>query len=140
MLKIIGFAMAAVAMFAAEDGWLKVKELKSGTELRIYRKEVKQPVEAKLDEAFEDKLIVVVKNEQTAIPKDEIDRVDFRPEQKGSRVTRQTTTKVEDPRPGTSTEVLKPQGAPGPSTSTSTSMSMGGKPAFETIYRRTAIK
>jgi len=50
---------------AVEKSWDKLKELKSGTELRIYKKGV--PILAVMDEATDDRLLVVVKNEQVVI-------------------------------------------------------------------------
>jgi hypothetical protein len=85
--------LLALALFAADDPWTKVRELKSGTELRIYKRNAKQPLLAKMDQATEESLVIVVKNEQVAVPKEEIDRVDHRPAG-GSRVTRESTTKT----------------------------------------------
>jgi hypothetical protein len=53
-----------------------VKELKSRAELRIYKKGAREPINATFDDATDDRLIVVVKNEQVAIPKEDIDRLD----------------------------------------------------------------
>jgi hypothetical protein len=125
--------LAVSALFAADDPWAKVKELKSGTEIRIVRKGVAQPLEAKFDEARDDSIVVVVKNEEKAIPKEEIDRLDYRPKP-GSRVTRETKTKTDtadgEPPAGMA------HGAPVPGQSQSTSVSIGSKPGYETIYRR----
>src|SRR5215831_9702774 len=89
--------LAAAAAFAADNPWDKVKELKSGTEIRIARKGVAQPIEAKLDEVRDDAVVVVVKNEQKAIPKDEIDRLDARPKGGGSRITTETKSTTTPP-------------------------------------------
>jgi hypothetical protein len=40
----------------------------------------RSPVMAQMDEANEERILVVVKNEQVSIPKEQIDRVDARPE------------------------------------------------------------
>jgi len=53
--------LAAVAVFAADDPWAKVKELKGGAELRVYKKGAAQPLLAKMDELTDDNLMVVVK-------------------------------------------------------------------------------
>ena len=121
MLGALLLLLGAVLAFAAEDPWTKVRELKSGTELRIYKRGVKQPVAARMDELTNDNLIVVVKNEQVAISRDEIDRVDYRPAQTGSRVKTETkvTRNEPDPRP-------------------SSGLAIHSKPGFETIYRRPA--
>ena len=138
MLRIPLLLLAAITAAAADDPWGKVRELKSGTELRIYKKGAKLPILAKFDEATEDKLRIATKNEQLAIAKEDIDRIDYRPAQPGGRVTRQTRTTTDDPAaarpvPGT------PGSRPGPSSSSSTSLSVGSKPDFETIYRRPAV-
>ena len=127
------FSAAALAA-AADDPWDKVKELKSGTEIRIVRKGIAQPVEAKFGDLTGENLVIVVKNEQKAIPRDEIDRLDARPKG-GSRITSETKSKYEDPdsRPQASPQSRPPVGGQ----STSSGVSIGSKPAYETIYRRT---
>jgi len=131
-LRIAAIWLTAVTVVGAEDPWTKVRELKSGTELRIFRKGAKLPVLASMDELKEDSLVVVGKNEQTGIPKDEIDRIDYRPSQSGGRLKRETKTIVEAP----STRATRPQDSATPSGSSSTSVTIGSKPDFETIYRR----
>ena len=131
-LGIVFFVVAAISAFAADDPWTKVRDLKGGTELRIYKKGVPQPVLAKSDEVTDENLVVVVKNEQVAIPKDQIDRIDYRPS-KGARVTSETKTKTTEPDssprpPGFGSSV--------PETSTSTNVGIGSKPDFELIYKR----
>jgi hypothetical protein len=128
------FSAAALAA-AADDPWKKVKELKSGAEVRIVRHGVAQPLEARFDELTDENVLVVVKNEQKAIPRAEIDRLDARPKG-GSRVTTETKSKTEDPD-------TRPQGSPQarppvPGQSSSSSVSIGGKPGYETLYRRAA--
>src|SRR6516162_10075695 len=94
MRKLALFLCTAFLAFGADDPWAKLKELKTGTELRVFKKGAAQPVLVKMDELTDDNLVVINKNEQTAIPRDQIDRVDYRPS--GSRVTRTNTTKVTD--------------------------------------------
>src|ERR1035441_1847855 len=55
-----------------------------------------------------------------------------------SRVTKETTAKVNDGVGDPKAVIPGPrqQGNPGPSTSTSSNVSIGSKPDFETIYRR----
>jgi len=139
MYKLLLILCAAAVAFGADDPWGKVKDLSIGTELRVYKVGAKQPVLVKFSDLSDDALIVTTKNEETAIPKDEIDRVDYRPATKGGRTSRETrtTTDVPDtgpvgPRPG-------PHGAGGSSSSSSSSLNMGGKPDFETIYRRSSV-
>jgi hypothetical protein len=123
--------------FGADNPWAKVKDLKTGTELRIYKVGGKQPIFARMDELTDESLVVVVKNEQTAIPKEQIDRIDYRPPAQGSRMTKETKTTNNVP----NTEPVGPRPTPGtsvPGMSSSSGLSVGSKPDFETIYRRTA--
>ena len=133
MSKLFFFLLATMTAFAADDPWAKVRDLKGGTELRVYKKGTAQPVLAKSDDVNDDNLMVVVKNEQVAIPKDQIDRIDYRPSKPGSRLTTETKSKPTDPdyTPGPPT-----RGAAVPGTSTSTSVGIGSKPDFELIYKR----
>jgi hypothetical protein len=87
-----------------------------------------------MDELTDDNLIVIVKKTQTAIPRDQIDRIDARPSNK-RQVTKETVTK-ENPPDSKAQADAGTAGPAGPSTSTSTSVSMGGRPDFETVYRR----
>ena len=131
MSKVLFLFLAAVTAFAADDPWAKVRELKSGTELRIYKKSVALPVLAKSYELTDDNLVVVVKNEQMAIPRDQIDRIDYRPAK--SRLTTETKTKTTDP---DTTPGPPGHGSITPGTSTATSIGIGSKPDFEQIYKR----
>ncbi len=117
--------VAGLVAFGADDDWAKVKALKTGAELHVFKKGSAQPVTAQMDELTDENLIVIVKKTQTAIPKDQIDRIDARPVT-GSRVTKETTTK----------DTVGADGSP--SSSASTNYSMGSKPDFETVYRRPA--
>jgi len=137
MSRLLLFLFTALLAFAADNPWAKVKDLKTGTELRIFKIKAKQPILAKMDELTDESLVVIVKNEQTAIPKEEIDRIDYRPPQTGSRVTKEskTTTTTDLPEP------VGPRPTPGasvPGMSSSSGVSVGSKPDFETIYRRTS--
>ncbi|MDQ6663917.1 MAG: hypothetical protein M3Z23_05950 [Acidobacteriota bacterium] len=134
MLKFLLIVSAAALAFLADDGWTKVRELKTGTELRVVKKGAKQPVLAKMDEATDENLIVILKNEQLAIAKSDIDRIDYRPSKSG-RVTKETKTKTE--LPGDKGPILgRGYGKNGPTTTTSTGVSIGPKPDFETVYQR----
>ncbi|MGI8742703.1 MAG: hypothetical protein ACR2NN_09060 [Bryobacteraceae bacterium] len=138
MRNVLLFLIAAAMLFGADDPWTKVRELKSGTELRVYKKGASKPILAKADEATDDKLVVVVKNEQVAIAKEDIDRIEARPVRTGSRVTKETRKTTTDAviEPGTA---ARPRQATVPGTSSSTNVSIGSKPDFETIYRRTSV-
>jgi hypothetical protein len=86
----------------------------------------------KMDEARPETLVLVVKNEQIAIPKEEIERVDARPN--ASKVTRTETVSTQPSydAPGTPNRPTRPGG---PSGSASSGVSIG-KADFETVYRR----
>jgi len=127
---------SAALLQAAEDPWAKVKGIKSGTELRVYKKGSAQPLLVKMDEATDDRLVFVNKNEQTSLDKEEIDRVDARPSNKRA-VTKETKETMSDSNADPRSAIPGPQpNRPGPTGSSSTSFSMGGKPDFETVYRR----
>jgi len=127
--------IAAILLFAlaADEGWEKLKTVKSGSEIRVFLKGKAKPIEANLGDVTDESLILGLKNEQKAIAKDEIDRVDARP---GGRagVTREskTTNDVTNPQPPTPPN---PYNRPGPSGSASSGISIG-KPGYETVYTR----
>jgi hypothetical protein len=127
--------LAVTTAFCADDPWAKVRDLKSGTEIRVFKKSSMQPVLAKFEDANDDSLIVVVKNEELAIPREQIDRLDYRPPQPGGRVKKETTSKTETPemRAG---QAPNPRETPGLTSTTSTNYVVGSKPDFETLYRR----
>jgi hypothetical protein len=114
---------AVLVIFGAGDEWAKVKALKTGAELRVYKKGSTQPSSALMVEITDENLIVMIKKTETAIPKDQIDRIDAR-SSGGSRVTKETTTK----------DGAGPDGSP--TSSVSTAYSVGGRPDFEMVYRR----
>jgi hypothetical protein len=133
-MRLFLIFLAALAIVGAEENtWSKVRDLKGGAELRILMKGSRQPVLATMDEATENRLIVVLKNAQIAIPKDDIDRIDSR-KASGSRFTKNSrvTTKATDIAPTPTV----PSRAALPSTSSSSSLIINPKPDFETIYRR----
>jgi hypothetical protein len=131
ILLLVTFA--ASALFAADNSWDKVKELKSGTEIRIYRAGAPDPIEAKLDEATDEHIAFVVKKEQKSMRKDQVVRLDYRPKP-GSRTTETKTTNTP---PDTTPPAGMAHGAPVPGQSSSTNVTFG-KPGWETLYRRTA--
>ena len=133
MHKIATFMLAAAVLLGADTSWTRVKEVKSRAELRIYKKGAREPITATFDDANDERLIVVVKNEQVAIPKEDIDRLDARPAATPRKLNVEKTEKVTEPDP-----VPNPRTGPAaPGESTSSNVSFGGsKPDFETIYRR----
>ena len=134
MFRGLVLLLAVAAAFAADDPWAKVKELKSGTEIRIYKRGGSSPLVGKIDEARDDSLTVVLKNEQVTIEKDQIERLDYRPLKPGGRVVTESKTKTENP--DSKPPIGMSRGPAVPGTSSSTSLSIGSKPDFENIYRR----
>lgn len=132
---MLGVMTAALA-WGADNDWANVRALRGGTEIRIVKKGSSQPVLAKMDEASDENLVVVIKNEQVAIPRDQIERVDARPAKAGGRTIRETTTSAYQPDGKVAAPPSTVKGPDGPSTSTSTSITRGSKPDFETVYRR----
>ncbi len=126
--------LVAVTLMAA-DPWSKVRELPSGTELRIYKTTSRQPIIASLDEVTDQNIVIATKAEQMAIPKDEIDRIDYRPGKAATRVTRESKTTTSNPSAGAPLDRAYSRST-GPQTSTSTSVSVGSKADLETAYRR----
>jgi len=123
----------AAALFCADDPWTAVTKLASGADIRVIKKGSTQPVLGKFDEANDERLLMVVKNEQIKIAKDQIDRLDARPQ--ASRVKVEGKNTVDDPQAAKAPEVGMHTSSPTGTSSTST-VSITGKPDFETIYRR----
>ena len=126
--------IVALLALAVDDPWAKVRKLKSGTEIRVVKQGGKAPVTGKFDEARDDMLVLVVRNEQTAIPRAEIFRIDARPSG-GGRVTKESKSTTSDPDASKPPQGPPAAGARG-SASSSGSLSIGSKPDFETVYRR----
>jgi hypothetical protein len=135
MRRIASSLLLATSLFAADNPWSKVQDLKSGAELRIYKKGVSQPVEARFDDAGDERIVIVLKNRQSSIAKEDIDRIDARPAAKKTarKLGVDSTVKTTDP---DFTPHPNP-GVPAPGTVSSSSVSFGGsKPDFETVYQR----
>ena len=131
MSRIALILLSAVALFAADSPWAKVTALPNRSELRIYQKGARDAITATLADATEERIVVVVKNKQMTVAKEDIERIDARlvePKRKPEATTTQTTTDPDlAPRLGA--------GPPMSTTSTSSGMSFGGnKPDFKTIY------
>lgn len=133
VLLTVALSMAAMA---AEDGWAKVKALKSGVEVRIQKAGEKKPIEGKLDEANDERLVLVVKNTQMGVAREEVEKLEARPGK--AVVTRTTTTKNENPAAQVGGNQPRIPGAsPVPALqSTSSGVSYGGKPPYELVYRK----
>lgn len=126
--------LTGLVAFGADDPWAKVKALKTGVDIRVYTKGKTQPVSAQMDELTDDNLIIIAKKTQKAIPREDIDRIDARPSN-NRQVTKETVTKETFPDSKSQADAGS-AGPAVPGSSTSTSVSMGGKPDFETVYRR----
>jgi hypothetical protein len=139
MKRILLVLFAALAAMGADDPWAKVKELKSGSDLKIWKRGASQPVEAKYDDLTEEKLIVVLKNEQVGLDKTAISRIDARDASKRPKPKLQSKTvsdvQVADHSASPPRSIQESQ-VRGPSTSTSGTVSWGDQPGFETVYRR----
>ena len=136
--KLLFPLVVGLALCGADDPWAKVKELKTGTELRVYKKGSAQPLTVKMDELTDDNLLVIDKKEQTAIPRDLIDRIDYRPTGK-SRVTTESKMATKDTTGDPKAVIPAPNsrgGSAGPASETSSGISIGSRPDFETVYRR----
>ena len=122
MLKTLLLILAAAAAFGADDPWAKVKDLKTGTDLRVFRKGKPQPLMVQMGELTPDNLVVIQKKTEMAIPREEIEEVDSRP-------AKSTWTKNEST-----------SGTPNPdgtnSSSYSSGYSKGSRGDFEVVYRR----
>src|SRR5258708_5858315 len=108
MRSALFFFLSAATIFAAEDPWNKVSKFKRGTT---------QPLLGKLDEVTDDNVVVVLKDEQVAVPKDQIERIDYRPAHTGGKIVKDTKTTVSGP---DANAASRPQEGPG-TQSTSTS-------------------
>jgi hypothetical protein len=134
MRKLLVLFLTIVAARAADDPWKKVKELKTGVEIRVLKHGSMQAVIGTMDEATDERLVLVVKAEQTSIPREQIDRLDYRPPQPGGRFVRESKSEMKDP-DAKSTVPYTPGGT-APSQSNTTTVYVHQKPEFETIYRK----
>ena len=124
MRKTILLILAAAAAFAADDPWQKVKDLKSGVDIRVFRKGSTQPLLVQMGELTDDNLVVIDKKAERAIPREAIDRIDSRPP-KATWVKEEKTANTANPDGSNSN-------------SYSSGYSKGSRGDFETIYRRPA--
>ena len=136
MLKVLLATLTALLAWGAADDWANCRAIRGGTEIRVYKKGAPQPIVAKMDEANDENLVVVLKNEQVAIQREQIDRVDARLAGNSPRTTKETRTTVDPPNGKAAAPPSQVKGPDGPATSTSTSVTMGSKADFETVYRR----
>ena len=113
--------------FFADDPWARVRDLKSGTELRIHPHNMAAPIKAQFGDTTDSSLIILIKNKQSATPKDEIDKIDYRPPQ----ILNITKTKNVD----SAVIPRTPYESRVPKTESSGGISFG-KPDFKTLYER----
>jgi hypothetical protein len=137
MMRTLLAVVLCLGLYAADDDWAKVKQTKSGIELRVFKKGSAQPILAKMDEATDERLIIVVKNEQTAIDREQIDRIEYRPPG-GKSVTRETKSTMDPPAGSGAPQRGPSRGTNVPGQSSSSSIMVGDKPGFELLYRRPA--
>jgi hypothetical protein len=138
MRKLLFPLCFALALLGADDPWARVKELKTGTELRVYKRGAAQPLTVKMGDLTEDNLVVIDKNAETAIARDQIERIESRPSGK-PRVKTESKTSTKDVTGDPKAVIPAPNSrgvGSGPGASTSTGISMGSRPDFETIYQR----
>lgn len=132
MFRIATFILAPLLLLCADTSWTRVKDLKGHAELRIYKTGARESLNAMFYDANDDRIVVVVKNRQMAIPKADIDRIDTRPVGPPPKTSVVTTEKQTEP-----DYIPRPNaGPPMPGESTQSNISFGSKPDFETIYRR----
>jgi len=138
MLKTILVLCAATLAFGADDPWAKVKELKTGSELRVYKRGSAQPLLVKMGDLTDDNLVVVNKKEETAIPRDQIDRIEARLAAR-TRTTTDTESAEKNAASDPRSSIPGPNAPPGamhaPTTTTSTGVQWT-KQDFEVVYRR----
>ena len=138
MLKTILVLCAAAVAFGAEDPWAKVKELKTGSELRVYKRGSAQPLLVKMGDLTDDNLVVVNKKEETAIPRNQIDRIEARLAAR-TRTTTDTESAEKNAASDPRSSIPGPNAPPGamhaPTTTTSTGVQWT-KQDFEVVYRR----
>lgn len=123
--------ISAVTAFAAtDDSWSKVRDLKTGTEVRVVKTDSATPVIARFAELTDENLLVIVKDQEFAIAREKIERVESR--QQKSRLTTESKSTTNSGE----VDTTKPNPRARPLTSYSSGVSIGDKVPFETIYRR----
>jgi hypothetical protein len=127
LMSQVGIAMHT------EDPWRKLRSLKGGGEVRVFKRGSPQPVVGQFGDATDENLTVVLKNEEIAIAKEQIERIDYRPPQSGVHGHSESRTTMND---GGAAPVDSPFSSTGATSSTSTSYSFGSKGDFQTVYRR----
>lgn len=137
------FAVFALSVFAGpadspKEDWRTVMAIPSGMELRIFKTDGTPPIVALMDEANDERIVIVIKNEQQAVYRSEIERVESRAKEAG-RTTRQTWVSKNQgdknaPTPYTS------KNTPGPATTVSNKVTFGSKTPYALVYQRPSAK
>jgi len=130
--------VALSAAFAADEAWSKVKALESGAEVRITKTGSRTPILAKFDEATEESIVIATKTEQVSIPKEQIEKIEARPKQTGSRVVRENTVHNNPVDKDAARPTAGATRTPGPAGSASSGLTFGNKPDFQVVWTRTA--
>ena len=85
MWKLAALWMACAIAWGAEASWQKVKDLKIGSDIRVFRKDATMPVSGKSGGVTDDKLIIMIKKHQVSIDKADIDHIDYHPSWKAEK-------------------------------------------------------
>jgi hypothetical protein len=126
---------SSLLLFAADDAWKRVRDLRSGAEVKVLKVGVKNPITAKFDEANDERMVIVVKNEQTSIAKDDVLKVEARKQEPSVRREQKTTNT--DPNAQLSQpRVPNPGQRATPALQESSSGVTFSKPGFELIYEK----
>ncbi|MCU0227445.1 MAG: hypothetical protein MUF01_07375 [Bryobacterales bacterium] len=137
MRIILGLALLLAMQTSGQENWQAVRELPSGTEIRLLQEGQVKPLLAVLEEATDEVLRVAVKKQQLSIDRAEVRRIEAR--RKGAKPTTRTetipSTDGKGPVPGSEIPGPIPPGR-GPSGSIATTVAFGGKGKFETVYTK----
>jgi hypothetical protein len=84
-------------LFATDNPWAKVIAIPNRSELRVYQKGVPNAIAATLADATEERIVVVTKNRQMMIAKEDIEGIDARPIEPKKMPEATTTQTTADP-------------------------------------------
>lgn len=139
-MRIFPLALFCLLPIAgADDEWTKVRELKSGSELKIWKAGAERPVSARYDDLNDRHLLVVENNSQVAIPRAEIDRIDARAAEKGGVIVPGTKVSNETNPPETSRPTGFRNFGGRRSQAMASGININSKPDYQTVYRLAAV-
>jgi hypothetical protein len=132
-------AVLFAAAFAAEpeDDWKKVMALSRGTEVRLTGPGIKSTLEGKVDQVNDEAIVLMLRNEQRSVLKEEIATLDFRNVTATRKLTKDSKVSTDD----TSANPIPPrQRLPGQSAvprnmSSTTSVTLPTRAPWEPLYR-----